>query len=312
MARREGRNLADESSWLYCAVAGLDEDVARCFLATARSGCFMQAARSLNIKPNKLREKLARLAQNCGRALFIHESSTLALSTEGRQLCEHLADKLQPAVLIQPLVRLTVAETLLHDVLGRSLLTFFRQSANVRLELEVLEGPVPASDQDVDILLWLAEPDIQVPNPGFAAGELELMGRLEYLPHVGKRYSRERRIPQTLDDLQDYMLVSQRGYLDVVALQPWNRLVGVRESGITQVNSYDLQRQMIQWGACIGLLPHYLESHDKTLRPLPGLFGDQMVMHAWLAVRAGEEAREEVRCLLGLVRSSFKERLDFS
>jgi DNA-binding transcriptional LysR family regulator len=91
------------------------------------------------------------------------------------------------------------------------------------------------------------------------------------------------------------------------SLQPWNSTVGTRRSGVTQVNSYELMRQMIQWSACVGLLPHYVCALDKTLQPLPDLFDRGMPMQVWMAVHRDEAHREEVARLAALVRAAFEQ-----
>ena len=48
--------------WLAHA-ATIDADVAQYFLVSARCGCFMQAARSLNVRSTLLRKQLAQLEQ---------------------------------------------------------------------------------------------------------------------------------------------------------------------------------------------------------------------------------------------------------
>lgn len=49
-----------------------DEQMLSCFLASARCGCFMQAARSLNLKSTLLRKKLAQLEARVGYPLFVN------------------------------------------------------------------------------------------------------------------------------------------------------------------------------------------------------------------------------------------------
>ena len=63
-----------------------DEQMLSCFLASARCGCFMQAARSLNLKATVLRKKLAQLEGRLGYPLFVNRGHALVLSREGRQL----------------------------------------------------------------------------------------------------------------------------------------------------------------------------------------------------------------------------------
>ncbi|MDF5906535.1 LysR family transcriptional regulator [Pseudomonas aeruginosa] len=86
------------------------------FLVTARCGCFMQAARSLDVKPTLLRKTLARLEERLGLHLFVHEGNALSLTREGRIVQaagQRLVEDSQSHADLhrqQPLVRLAVAE----------------------------------------------------------------------------------------------------------------------------------------------------------------------------------------------------------
>ncbi|MCW1244851.1 LysR family transcriptional regulator [Pseudomonas sp. SAICEU22] len=283
------------------------------FLVAARCSCFMQAARSLNVKASLLRKKLSRLSSHYGRPLFEHRGNALVLSQDGRhlrsQLLAHRALLALPGTSDEApaLVRVAVAEPLLHDILNRDLLGFLRQHANVRLNLLRLDSePVEA-----DVIVWLADSQVVVPRLSFPVAELSCLAELEYIPHIAKRYSREASRPRSLVELQDYMLVSLHSYADIASLQPWNRAVEARRSGVTQVNSYELMRQMIQWSACVGLLPHYVGALEKNLQPLPELFGRDMTMQVWMAVHGDEAHREEVARLAALVRAAFEEHREW-
>jgi DNA-binding transcriptional LysR family regulator len=112
--------------------------VAHYFLVSARCGCFMQAARSLNIKATLLRKRLAQLEQQVRHVLFSYQGSGLVLSRDGQHLQAQLialAHERRLPVLEQPLIRLAVAEPILHDILGRDLIALLRRNASVRLEI---------------------------------------------------------------------------------------------------------------------------------------------------------------------------------
>ncbi|MDP0964883.1 LysR family transcriptional regulator, partial [Klebsiella pneumoniae] len=73
------------NTWLALANE-IDPDVARYFLVSARCGCFMQAARSLNIQATLLRKRLAQLEEHLRHSLFTYQGNGLVLSRDGLQL----------------------------------------------------------------------------------------------------------------------------------------------------------------------------------------------------------------------------------
>ena len=85
-------------SWLVLAHE-IDPEVARYFLVSARCGCFMQAARSLNIKATLLRKRLAQLEEQ------LHEKKVEAHFTDA--IKEMLAAKgFDPMMGARPMSRL--------------------------------------------------------------------------------------------------------------------------------------------------------------------------------------------------------------
>ncbi|NBF02161.1 LysR family transcriptional regulator [Pseudomonas sp. Fl5BN2] len=300
-------------AWLTLA-AGIDPEVAQYFLVSARCGCFMQAARSLNIKATLLRKQLALLEEHLRRSLFCYQGNALSLSREGLQLQAQLialANQRRLPVIEQPLIRVAVAETILHDILGRDLIALLRRNASARLEIISIDSDLSLQALSADLVLWLAGEDSPVPGPSFATREPVPLARIDYLPHIAKRYSRAAARPDSLDDLTDYMLVQWQHDRQVEPFRPWNGLVEQRLAGVVHVHSYELMLEMIRCSACIGLLPRYISSYDRGLIALPGLFADSMQRRAWLAVNAQVQHEAEVQQLADLILNTFSERQEW-
>jgi DNA-binding transcriptional LysR family regulator len=301
------------SSWLALAHE-IDPEVARYFLVSARCGCFMQAARSLNIKATLLRKRLAQLEEHLRHSLFTYQGNGLVLSRDGQQLQAQLialAQERRLPVTEQPLIRLAVAEPILHDILGRDLIALLRRNASVRLEIISIDSQLSLQAVDVDVVLWLSDTDGPVPGPSFATEPPQALARLHYLPHIAKRYSRLTTRPDSVEDLDDYMLVQWQPDAQVGALQAWNQVVQQRLAAVVQVHAYSLMLEMIRCGACIGLLPHYMSSFDRGLVALPGLLAESMQRQVWLAVNAQVGNREAVRMIVELIIGTFEGRREW-
>jgi len=289
----------------------IDPDVAHYFLVSARCGCFKQAARRLNIKPTVLRKRLMQLEEQIHGPLFTHQGRALVLSPAGQHLqAQLLARPVEPhgPVQEQPLIRLAVAEPILHDILGRDLIALLRRNASVRLDIIAINGEQPVSAVDADVLLWLSGMDTPDPGPGFVMQPGGPLACLHYLPHIAKRYTRTMTRPECLEDLADYMLVQWQPDHHIEALQPWNSLVENRSSAVVHVHDYSLMLEMIRCGACIGLLPRYMSSFDRGLIALPGLLPDSLQRRAWMAVKAESRYRQEIEGLLEMIVNTFEGR----
>lgn len=297
--------------WLALA-DDIDPEVARYFLVSARCGCFMQAARSLNIKATLLRKRLAQLEQQVRHSLFSYQGNGLVLSRDGQQLQAQLialAHERRLPVTEQPLIRLAVAEPILHDILGRDLIALLRRNASVRLEIISIDSRLSLQAVDVDVVLWLSDAD--GPGPSFATEAPRALARLQYVPHIAKRYSRLTTRPDCVEDLDDYMLVQWQPDAEVGAFQPWNLLVQQRLAAVAQVHAYSLMLEMIRCGACIGLLPQYMSSVDRGLVALPGLLAESMQRQVWLAVNVQVRDIEAVRMIVELIVGTFEGRREW-
>lgn len=292
----------------------IDPQIARALLVTARCGCFMQAARSLNITASALRRQLSLLEDHVKFPLLRYQDNVLVLSRQGQQLNAHLlalSDERKYPTFEQPLVRLAVAESILHDILQRDLIALLRRNACMRLEIISLNSALAVQSVAADVVLWLSEPDSILPGPCFATSAPVCLARLQYLPHIAKRYSRVAARPQSLDDLIDYMLAHRPQDAEFQGLRPWHRLVEQRSSGVVRVYDYGLMLEMIRCSASIGLFPGYMARFDRGLVALPGLFGEAMNQQVWMAVNAESSNTASVQIIIDLIMNAFRDRADW-
>ncbi|MGF6090812.1 LysR substrate-binding domain-containing protein [Pseudomonas sp. 18173] len=310
----EYRAVIDKTtSWRQLAAA-VDPELAQCFIVSARCGCFMQAARSLNIKATRLRRQLVLLETQLQCSLFNLSDNGLSLSRDGLRLHAQLlalAHERELPVIEQPLIRLAVADSILHDILGRDLVALLRRNASVRLDIITLDSELSLQAVSADVVVWLGEGGSPLPGPSFAITEPRLLAQLDYLPHIAKRYSRVASRPECLEDLADFLLVQWQQDCQVESFRPWNALVDQRLAGAVQLHSYELMREMIRSSACIGLLPHYMSHFDRGLIALPGLFGQPMQRQVWMAVNARSEGDTQVRMLVELIENAFSGRREW-
>ncbi|WP_194792023.1 LysR family transcriptional regulator [Pseudomonas sp. UFMG81] len=287
--------------------APYDETMLACFLASARCGCFMQAARSLNLSAPVLRRKLARLEAQLGVTLFANQDHSVVLTRQGRHLKQVLQarqQRLGEGRAVNTL-RLAVSEPLLRDFLGRNLVTFVRQLAGARLEV------VSLADSDSDVSLCLTDSAEQPPELAFAYEDAQRLAVFDYLPYIAKRYCREANRPTCATALRDYMLVQWRGDLPVPALAPWHRLLAAREGGVTTLEDYEMFVQLIRCSACIGLLPHYAGKSDRSLMALPGVVPEPMQRGVWLVINPRSASEALVLRLAESIKATFAERRDW-
>ncbi|CAM2995420.1 DNA-binding transcriptional regulator, LysR family [Pseudomonas gessardii] len=291
----------------------IDRELALRFLTCARCASFRQAARSLNIRTAELRKQLALLEGRLGSPLFIYRENALRLTLKGQRLKTLLMARfgdVQPPVGTspQPLLRLAVEDSLMRDLLAREVLDFMRKHPAIQLEVIPLTGE---PTRQADVMVWLADADRPRPSPGFAMTTPQRLARIDYSPHMAKRYCRGNRLPTRIADLSDFMLVQGRTNAPVAAFEPWNRLVKQRQRALVQVHSQEWVREWIKHSACVGLLPNYITRLDKNLLALTPLFSEPMERLAWLSIAPLTADQPYVQTLVALIRKVFEERRDW-
>ena len=264
---------------LESMVAAPEADEALLYLRViGRCGSFVQAARSLNIKPTRLRRVLSQLEAQVGQPLLCYQNSAVELTPQGRdwQSRHGVAGSDYPRPLSPPggrAIRLVLMEELLHDIFLRELLNHLRRSARLNLEIVELRGDSADALQHADIAVWLSDDD----RPDGPSGmRTQWLAGVHYQPHISKRYSRKQSRPASRGELGDFQLVQSRAYLHSHSLMPWNAYVAARDSGVVVVRSHELLLQTLRWGVCVGLLPHYASRLDRSLVGLGELFGTPM------------------------------------
>lgn len=300
MEPREGLGSTAEEALLYLRVIG-------------RCGSFVQAARSLDIKPTRLRRVLSQLEAQVGQPLLCYQNSAVELTPQGRewQSLQGVAARDCPRAASAPgwqPIRLVLMEELLHDIFLRELLNHLRRSARLNLEIVELRGASMEALQHADIAVWLSDDDLPE-QP--ADMRTQWLAGVHYQPHVSKRYSRKQSRPASSLELSDFQLVQSRAYLHSQSLMPWNSYVAARESGVVVVRSHELLLQTLRWGACVGLLPHYASRLDRTLVGLGDLFETPMRRNMFLSVSNHSRHGAGVEEVLEVLCSAFESRREW-
>lgn len=287
----------------------IDHQLAQIFLTSARCACFRQAARSLNLHIVPMRKKLRKLEATVGTPLFLYKGRELSLSATGRELQQLLIQKFgdphpEDVSVQRALVRLAVPTALLTDLLARDLISWLRNDAAVRLEIIPQEGE---PERLAEVMIWITDPGTPRPTPSFAMTTPLMLARIPYRAHMAKRYA-GKRLPSSVADLKDFMLVQLAGNTTVDSFEPWNQLIRQRQSAVIQVHSQEWVVDLLRNSSCIGLLPGYISHVDRNLLPLDELFETALERVVWISTSPLAAEQSEVQTLVSLIYKAFEDR----
>lgn len=208
-------------------------------------------------------------------------------------------------------IRLAVAEPLLHDVLKRDLIALLRDNRSLSLDMRHLDNSFSPVADDPHVVVWLGQPVNVLPYMQRLGMQMRALGTFEYLPCIGRRYTRARGALRGLADLQteqEVALVQWQDYATQAFVEPWNQAISRRRSNMVTVHSYSMLWELVRWGAFVGVLPYYAVRLDKDLTALPDMLPQKMEIQAWLAVNPQVQHRADVSAVVEMIVGSFGER----
>lgn len=246
-------------------------DDARIFLAVARSGQILGAARSLGLNHATVARRLTALEESLGSKLFTRKTNGSELSGEGERFLVH-AERMESAMLaasesagadstIEGTVRVGAPDGLGVAFLAPRLGELTERHKGLRIELVPVPRAFSLSRREADIAVTLERP---------REGRLVARKLTDYRLglYASKSYLARHSTPATLEDLAAHRLV---GYvedllytasLDYTAefLKGWHSSFAV--------SSAMGQTEAVRAGAGIGILHAFMANRDADLVPV--------------------------------------------
>lgn len=281
----------------------MDWDNLRFFLAIARHGTLLDAARWLDCDHSTLSRRLSLLESAVGEPLFDRAGRRLRITQAGEKL-RKTAEKVE-ATLIKDLAEIGEARTIRAGsvtigspeglgigYLAEVLAELAEPYPEISVELVALPRNFSLAAREVDIAITLDRP---------SSGDLIYRKLTEYtLRFFGTSSYLERHpAPKTADELERHRLC---GYID--QLLHTDELNYMRSFGSAlrphlKSSSIIAQMNMIAGGRCIGVLPDFLAAREGKFVPiLPKLL---LRRNYWIAVHSDLKGLSRVRLILDAV-----------
>lgn len=287
----------------------LNWDDARYFLAVARCGQMLGAARRLDVSQAMLSRRIAALESACGATLLLRSTRGCSLTDDGRTMFEAAerveaemfaaTAELQGRVGINGVVRIGAPDGLGSAFLAPRLRLIRESYPELQIQLVPAPRSFSLSQREADVAVMIGRPD---------QGRLKVRRLTDYsLSLYGSRsYFEHHSPPETREDLNRHALV---GYVEDMIFTDelaYNKEVLPDWKSSVEVSTAIGQMEAVRGGAGIGLLHDFMASESPNLiRVLPDL---RIVRTYWTAwhetMRSARAMRAVTEKLHEIVRNS--------
>lgn len=278
---------------------------ARLFLAVARAGQMLGAARALGINQSTLSRRLTALETALDTKLLFRSTTGCVLTEQGHVLFEALeqaegpiltaaAQVTETSVAMTGTVRIGAPDGFGVFFLAPRLGILSERHPGLRLELVPVSRAFSLSQREADIAILVGRPQKgQLVGKKLTDYTLGLYAAPDYLDRAGR--------PESIDDLGRHRLI---GYVeDLIPTPELSFAADVSRdwANAVSISSAMGQQQAVRSGAGIGILHDYIAADDTGLTPvLPQI---ALTRSYWIAVHENLKASPQVRAVWSFVEA---------
>ena len=243
-------------------------DDVRIFLAVARNGQILGAAKALGLNHATVARRLSALEQAIGSRLFMRRTNGTELTAQGEQFLVH-AEAMESAGLaaaeavdanseIEGIVRIGAPDGFGVAFLAPRLHELVERHPLLRIELVPVPRAFSLSRREADIAVTLERP---------REGRLVARKLTDYSLglYASRAYLERHGTPASLDELRFHRLVGYVEDLLYTASLDYTAAFSTEWRSQIAVSSAMGQTEAVRWGAGIGILHAFMASRDDNL-----------------------------------------------
>ena len=243
-------------------------DDVRIFLAVARNGQILGAAKALGLNHATVARRLSALEQAIGSRLFMRRTNGTELTAQGEQFLVH-AEAMESAGLaaaeavdanseIEGIVRIGAPDGFGVAFLAPRLHELVERHPLLRIELVPVPRAFSLSRREADIAVTLERP---------REGRLVARKLTDYSLglYASRAYLERHGTPASLDELRFHRLVGYVEDLLYTASLDYTAAFSTEWRSQIAVSSAMGQTEAVRWGAGIGILHAFMASRDDDL-----------------------------------------------
>jgi DNA-binding transcriptional LysR family regulator len=242
----------------------------RVFLAVARDGSTVAAAKALGINQTTVARRIAALEEAVQLRLFDRRQDGYRLSEAGAALVEH-AEKVETAAAaleqeirrqhrcLGGVIRVTTTEEFANAVLAPWLAEFMDLYPDIRVEMVPSDRRLDLAAGEADVAIRAQK---QPDDPGVVVRKLS---DSRWALYCSEAYAERRSAPRCVEDLADHSIISADGPLARIDPFQWLARAASEESIRSRCASLSNLLAAVRAGHGVGPLPTSLASRDADL-----------------------------------------------
>lgn len=247
----------------------------RHFLAIARQGSTIQAAKTLGVNQSTVQRRITALERQLGRSLFERRSEGYRLTRLGEELLP-LAERIEVDVAsfaravtsssseLVGTIRVTCPETAGYRMIRSPLLDIFhRRYPGLRVEILMVDRILDLTKGEADIAFRTSEPK----DESLVARKV---AEVQWAVFAGRSYIDRRGAPQTVDEINTHDVIEFDGPIADHPAARWMKTVAPRGRVTARCTSTPALVLAVRSGAGISPLPMIAVHHEPDIACLFG------------------------------------------
>ncbi len=277
-----------------------DWDKLRVFLEVAQSGSVYRAGEKLHLHQSVVSRRIRSLEEDLNTQLFHRHARGTILTEQGtilfkavEKMHKHLTKATNEIKDFKELARgeLRVTTTTGFGTLWMSprLPKFFQMNPNLNLTLILDERILDLPMREADVGIRMQEPT-----------EADLVGKkimTTYLGlYVSRDFAQKEGVPQTLDELANHRLISQKNpAIDTTTIEFNNKVFSKKIDNHMVINNYYGVFLSVQNNLGIGILPDYVaEMFPNIIQVLPDTISERIPLYLTYSYELRESKKLKV------------------
>jgi DNA-binding transcriptional LysR family regulator len=308
-AAREAAGLPNRQAKLH-SYAMFDWNDLRHFLAVARHGSTIRAAKALGVNQSTVHRRIAELERQLGRALFERRVDGYRLTRLGDEL-RPIAERVETGIVdfvrhvaasdthLVGTIRVTCPETAGYRMMKSPLLeTFHARFPDLRVELLMVDRILDLAKGEADIAFRTVAPQ----DDALVARKI---AEVQWAVFASRSYIQRRGSPRKPSELNDHDVIQFDGAIADHTAARWMKTIAPRARITAHCTSVPALVLAVTSGAGVSPLPVIAAQHETDLvrlfDPIP-----ELRLPFWLLIHRDLRRTPRVRAFCDFVGSELK------